>query len=132
MAARVDASVSGGFDWLKQPGQLETYVRTRLASYGQVLLVHVTPTGTLPGGLFSSRYVATVSFIPTNELSTDRLRDIVAGAFRDWNGVPAAVTITSRGEAPQLVAASPFDGVSTLLMLGAVIVVALAVRDVAR
>ena len=130
--ARVDASVAGGFDWVKSPGLLETYVSQRLSSYGQLLTVKVTPVSQLPGGLFGNRFTARVSFNPSTNRTTEEWRTIIADAFTSWNGIPATVAITSSGEARQPDTASPFSGLQTVLLLGAVIAVALVARDFSR
>ncbi len=125
--ARIDASVAGGFDWLKAPGALESYVSTRLAQYGQVLTVHVSVA------LFSSRYTATVSFIPSTGLTTEQARSAVAEAFTEWNGIAANVAITSAGEAPQQQPASAFDpftdATTALITLAALVAVVVIVRE---
>lgn len=130
MAARVDASVAGGFDYLKLPDSLETFVSTRLSLYGQVLGVHVAPV------LFSSRYTATVSFTPSTTMTTDQLRDLIGDAFTSWNGVLASVTITSAGEPSQLPAESLFSldtsGLQGLLAIGALVLGLLVLRDVTK
>ena len=125
--ARVTASIGGGFDWLKAPGQLETYVSTRLSTYGQVLSVHVEPV------LFGSRYTATLTFEPAQDYSIDALRALIVDAFTSWNGVPANVAITSRGEAGQASPASLLDPVNslskTIIVIGALLAGVLLLRE---
>lgn len=121
---RVDADVSGSFEWLKDPEALETYVLGTLPAYGAVLRVDVD------SGWFSERYTATVSFITSAaHASVEDLRAIVAGVFESWNGIRPSVTIISEGEARQAPVASPIlpgltwpaVDTSTLVLGGAIV-----------
>lgn len=93
---RIDASVAGSFDYIKDPDALESFVRQALVQFGTVLTVNVDSSW------FNENYTADVAFITTAaHASIEDIRGIVAGVFESWNGRRPAVTLPSFGDTPQ-------------------------------